>query len=330
MNVLVVEDDPVSALVLTRALATLGHGVVGASNGARAIEYLAENESDTAIVISDWMMPVIDGLELCRKIRATRTDYYTYFILMSSKDSKEDRVEALAAGVDDFLVKSLDPRELFARLNVAQRILKMQEQLLTHSRQLLDRQAELAALNVALCEQASRDSLTLLKNHRAFYEELERLFLMCAGHDLPLSVVLIDVDEFKLFNDTYGHMAGDDVLRDLATLLQAHLRPQDFLARYGGEEFALIFPMTDERSAFDISERLRMAIESHAWTCRPITSSFGIAGRSRACGTVSSLVHNADNALYASKRDGRNRCTLFDAKTERRLVDRKTPEKKAA
>jgi two-component system cell cycle response regulator len=309
MNVLTVDDDPVSSLIFRRALESLGHTVTAVRNGGEALDVLAE--SRVTMIISDWKMPEMDGLELCRRVRAGQSDFYTYFVLLASNYTYEDSVAAFDAGVDDFVVKSLDTVQLFARLNVAQRILAMQEQLLCHASELLDRQAELAIANATLCEQVSTDRMTSLKNHHAFYEELDRAYSLATRHNLAMSLILLDIDHFKSYNDTYGHLAGDQVLRDVAAILTTNARDHDFVARYGGEEFAIIVPMATASQALAIGERLRSCIEAGPWPQRPITASFGIASWTASVVTAADIVDRADIALYCSKGAGRNRCTLY-------------------
>jgi diguanylate cyclase (GGDEF)-like protein len=309
MNILLVEDDPFAATVLHRVLAQLNHHVTLASNGAEALDLLVENSF--GVIISDWQMPEMDGLELCRRVRAAHTETYVYFILLSTKQTYEDRRAALAAGVDDFLLKSLDAEDLFSRIRVAQRIIAMQNQLLRFSNQLMEKQKELSSINVDLCERITVDSLTGLKNHRAFFDELERCYAFATRQDTPLSVLLIDIDNFKSYNDSFGHLAGDEVLRIVADILHNNVRVQDMVARYGGEEFGVILPMADTDSAVRLADRLRCLIAGHPWEHRSITVSVGIAARLELVKSAADLVLYADRALYMSKNGGRNCTSVF-------------------
>jgi two-component system, cell cycle response regulator len=309
MNILLVEDDPFTTVAMYRVLTQLDHHVTTARNGAEALDLLVENSF--AIIISDWMMPEMDGLELCRRVRAAPNETYVYFILLSTKDSYEDRRAALGAGIDDFLVKSLDSEELFSRIAVAQRIMAMQNQLLGYSQQLMEKQKELSSINVDLCEKITVDSLTGLKNHRAFFDELERCYSFAKRQGTPLAVLMIDVDHFKSFNDTHGHLAGDEVLRAVAQMLCSSVRVQDMVARYGGEEFTVILPLSDTDSGMMLAERLRSRIADHAWPLQSVTVSIGIAGCSDIVECAADLVRFADRALYQSKHDGRNCTSIF-------------------
>ena len=232
MRILIVEDDPMSALVLRRTLENLGHTTVAASDGLEAWERIQHD--DIRLVISDWMMPRMDGLELCRRIRGRRDRVYTYVIVVTAKRQRKDRIEALQAGADDLLSKPFDQGELLARTQVAQRILTMQEELQARSRQLETMRDELAFQNERLAEMAVCDSLTGLKNRRHFREALDASYSFTLRQRLPLSIVMLDVDQFKTYNDTFGHPAGDAILSELASMLLkncARARPGGTLRR---------------------------------------------------------------------------------------------------
>jgi two-component system chemotaxis response regulator CheY len=310
MKVLVVEDDPMSALVLRRTLENMGHETIEAADGLEAWERIERD--DIHLVISDWMMPRMDGLELCRRIRGRGRRVYTYVIVVTAKRQRKDRVEALQAGADDLLSKPFDQGELVARTQVAQRILAMQQELEARSLELEMMRDELEGRNRRLAEMAICDSLTGLKNRRHFHEVLDSSIAFATRQRLPLSVVMLDVDQFKPYNDAFGHPAGDDLLTTLASLLVKNSREHDLVARYGGEEFVLLLPGTGAAPARLACERHRAVIEHHGWRLRPVTASFGIAtlGPDTQCGA--DLVNEADQALYHSKRRGRNRVTHFE------------------
>lgn len=288
----------------------LGYEFDLARNGAEAWEKIESD--DPSLVISDWMMPHIDGPELCRLIRNRAADKpYIYTILLTSKAHREDRLEALQAGADDFLTKPLDQVELAARLTVAKRILSIQQELRDRAIQLERLRAELENRNFQLSELATTDGLTMLKNHRHFREVLEGSFALAVRRSLPLSIVLLDVDQFKLFNDSFGHPAGDEVLVKVARALDGNARHHDLVARYGGEEFVLLLPATDSDAARVIADRLREAVEAGPWPHRTITASFGISTILPTTLAPSQLVDEADKALYHSKQSGRNRVTHY-------------------
>jgi two-component system chemotaxis response regulator CheY len=309
MRVLIVEDDPMSALVLRRTLEAMGHTTLAACDGLEAWELIQHEE--IRLVISDWMMPRMDGLELCRRIRARHDRVYTYVVVVTAKRQRQDRIEALQAGADDLLSKPFDQGELLARTQVAQRILTMQEELQARSRELEVMRDELAFQNERLARIAVCDSLTGLKNRRHFHEVLDASFSFSLRQRLPLSVVMVDVDQFKAYNDTFGHPAGDAVLTALATVLQENCREHDVVARYGGEEFVLMLPATEMAGARLVCERIRVMIERSCGAFRPITASFGIATLGAGTHNPAQLIDEADQALYHSKRRGRNRVTHF-------------------
>jgi diguanylate cyclase (GGDEF)-like protein len=300
MRILIAEDQPASALYLRRTLERLGHEVIVATNGAEAWRIVRDD--GVSIVISDWMMPGIDGLELCRRIRLRAGLRYTYIILLTSKDLRAERLEGLRAGADDFLVKPPDSDELAVRLQIAQRILGVQEQLERMNRQ--------------LAELVTTDGLTGVRNRRSFDELFAGALSFAPRHSLPLSLAMVDVDQFKSFNDTFGHPAGDGVLRTVAGLLRSNVREHDVVARYGGEEFAVLLPATDRPGSLSVGERLRAAVADHAWPLRPVTISLGIATLAPAAHAPVRLVEDADHALYRAKRLGRNRVVHHELEFE--------------
>jgi len=310
MKVLIVEDDPMSALVLQKTLESMGHEPLVANDGLAAWDLI--QKEDIRLVISDWMMPRMDGLELCRRIRGRGRRVYTYVIVVTAKRQRKDRVEALHAGADDLLSKPFDQGELMARTRVAQRILTMQEELQTRSLELEAMRDALETQNLRLAEMAVCDSLTGLKNRRHFHEVLDSSFAFALRQQrFPLSLVMLDVDQFKAYNDTFGHPAGDEILSNLAGMLLKNSREHDLVARYGGEEFVILLPGTDPLGARLVCERIRTVIERYNWRLRPITASFGIATLGPGTLNGAQLVNEADQALYQSKRRGRNRVTHF-------------------
>ncbi len=293
MRILVAEDEPVVAVLLRGMLARMGHEVVVAGDGLDAWERL--QFGDFRLVITDWMMPRLDGLELCRRIRAQVGIPYIYIILLTAREGREDRLRGLDSGADDILTKKPDLAELTVRLRIAERILAMQAQL-------EETNAQLKALAVT-------DALTGLGNRRELDAALRTSFLLALRSGLALSVVMVDVDHFKDYNDTYGHLSGDEVLRRVADLLHSNSRGHDILGRYGGEEFLAVLPGTDAEGALGFAERMRRCLEEHSWPHCPITASFGVATLSAAARDEEVLLDQADQALYHAKRSGRNRVT---------------------
>jgi diguanylate cyclase (GGDEF)-like protein len=295
MKVLIAEDQPPTALYLRRTLEKLGHEAVAVPDGEAAWRIVLEG--DAPLLISDWMMPRLDGPELCRRIRANTSERYTYIILLTSRDRREDKLEGLRAGADDFLTKPPDADELAVRLHIAERILAVHDQL--------------AQQNARLAELAAIDELTGTKNRRRFREDLELLFAQAGRLHSPLSLIMLDIDHFKMYNDTFGHPAGDEVLSWVGATLKASVRAHDVVARYGGEEFVVLLPATDADQAIDVANRLRLAIAEGPERYPRLTASLGIATVSPATLDAGVLVDHADQALYHSKSAGRNRTTHY-------------------
>jgi diguanylate cyclase (GGDEF)-like protein len=295
MKILIAEDQPTSALLLRHSLARLGHQVDVASDGEIAWEMI--RNGDARLLISDWMMPRLDGPQLCRRIRESCLERYIYIILLTTRDRHGDKLTGLRAGADDFLTKPPDLEELAVRLEIACRILAVHE---TMARQ-----------NLKLAELAATDDLTKTKNRRRFQEDLDLLFSQAGRHNSQLSLVMLDIDHFKQYNDTFGHPAGDEVLRLVGATLHSELRAHDVVARYGGEEFAVLLPATNGEAATRVAERLRAAFAKCTWPHDQVTASYGIAIVGPSTTTAADLVDQADRALYQSKAEGRNRITLF-------------------
>jgi two-component system, cell cycle response regulator len=310
MRILIAEDDRTSALVLKKALEKMGYDVIVANDGVTALSQI--DQFGVNLVISDWMMPEMDGLDLCRQLRGPRAGGYVYVILLTARGGREDRLAAFERGADDFLVKPLDRAELHARLHVARRILAMQDELKERQAQLERMHAALEQKNERLAEMAITDELTGLKNRRHFMEVLQTSFDFAVRQNQPLSLVMLDVDNFKLFNDSFGHPAGDRVLRDVARSLHLTSRSYDLVARYGGEEFAVLLPAADHAASRVHAERMRAEIAALPWPLRPVTASFGVASLSPETLTPLELLAQADQALYRSKERGRNVVTSFE------------------
>src|SRR5258708_28882436 len=304
MRILIAEDDSVSRMVLHKTLEKLGHTVTAVEDGIQALN--AADEGQFRLVISDWMMPEMDGLELCTRLRSREDVAYTYVILLTAKDQKDDRVMAMGSGVDDFLLKPMDRAELEARLRVAQRILSMQEDLEERQVELEYLHAELKVKNERLTALATTDGLTGLKNHRHFQETLQHTCAFSARQEIPVSVIMVDVDFFKQYNDSFGHPAGDEVLKSVARILEQTARNYDLAARYGGEEFVLLCPAVDVAGAELLAERVRAEGAAHTWPQRSITVSIGGSTRIPQAADAPQLVAGADLALYQCTRSGEN------------------------
>ena len=295
MKVLVAEDDAISRRVLCVMLEKWGYEVQAAEDGVEALEIMRAPDAPR-LAILDWMMPHMDGVEVIQRFRGGESECYTYIILLTAKDRTEDIVTGMKAGADDYIVKPFDNRELQVRLNAARR--------------LLDLQAELLATQEALRTQAMRDPLTNALNRRAILDHLDVEIDRARRKGTALAVIMIDIDHFKSINDTYGHAAGDEVLRTVVKLTEATLRSYDRFGRYGGEEFLVVIPQATIKESSCIAERIRRTVETSLipWmhNSLQVTLSLGVATHD---GLQNSdmLIHAADAAMYHAKRTGRNR-----------------------
>ncbi|WP_145273446.1 GGDEF domain-containing response regulator [Tautonia plasticadhaerens] len=308
MKLLVAEDDPFSATLLVDALRRIGYQVKVVADGLEAERTLL-GDPGIRLVVSDWVMPGIDGPELCRRMRSRLCPLYTYFILITARTGLDSRLEGYRAGVDDFLCKPLNLDELLARVEIARRILEMQEELVRRSAELEALKQELELRNARLADMAITDALTGLRNRRHFHRLYESNFLIASETGRRLTVILLDVDNFKRYNDTYGHPAGDEVLVGVADELRRNVRDRDLIARYGGEEFVVLLPQGGTMEGIALADRLRRCIADREWPNAPITASFGVATLNPSTPNPTALLDLADRALYASKQGGRNRLT---------------------
>ena len=300
--VLVVEDEPVSRLRLVKTLSKAGYEVVAVENGRKALELMSTRYFP--FVLTDWMMPEIDGLELCRRIRSQPNQGYVFVVLLTARDDKSDMIKGLEAGADDYLIKPFITAELFARLKTGQRFLEQERS--------LKRACE--AIRIL----TKSDPLTGCYNRGYLTERLPQEIQRAPRFGHCLALVLCDLDHFKRVNDTYGHPAGDQVLINFVKWVQGSIRNQvDWLARYGGEEFVMILPETDLAGADCMANRLLNVIsQREVHTCAErirITVSMGVTGfgpeTPEALITPENLIRRADQNLYVSKAQGRNRVT---------------------
>lgn len=311
MTVLIADDDPASRRLLERAVQSFGHQVVAAKNGSEAWEQL--NSGDFTFVITDWMMPGFDGLELCRRIRGSVRPDYVYIIMVTSNSGQEDLITGMNAGADDFIVKPIDRRELQVRMRAAERILRLQQEL-------REKNQQLETMNTRLRSLSRLDVLMQIGNRLAFEERISEFHQNAARYGRRYGVVMCDVDHFKSYNDSHGHLAGDDVLRRVATAVKNCLRGSDGAFRYGGEEIIALLPEQSFRESLLTAERLRATVENlHI----PRVDS-GPAGRvTMSCGVSAcpdgepprdweTVVEWADQALYRAKERGRNRVELAE------------------
>ena len=309
MKVLIADDTAVPRLILEKTLEALGHETVSAADGDEAWAKHQAFEPD--VVLSDWLMPGMNGIDLCRRIRAEQGDRYTYFILLTAMTEVEHVITARAAGADDFMVKPLEKTALEAALIGARRVTTLHEELRLQ-------RASLERLNGLLFDDARRDALTLLGNRLRLTEDLTAAMERVERLGHSYSIALLDIDFFKRYNDALGHPAGDAALRSVAQALAGSVRPGDMVYRYGGEEFLILFPEQGLDEAAPALERARLAVEAlriphpNNPPSGVVTISGGIAESSRLNPVaVNDWLRHADVALYKAKAGGRNQVITF-------------------
>jgi two-component system cell cycle response regulator len=296
-RILIAEDDPVSRRVLQAFLEKWSYRVVLATDGLEALRLL-EADDAPSLAILDWMMPGMEGPEICRRVREHPGRPYTYILLLTARSQKGDLLRGLAFGADDYLTKPFDASELRARLHVGQRILDLQQNLI--------------AAREELRFKATYDALTELCNRGVVLDALTREHARRTREGGSFGIIMADLDHFKAVNDTYGHLCGDEILKQASRRMRACVRSYDIVGRYGGEEFLVVVPSSDRTGTMVLAERIRSALESQPVRCDvaqiAITGSFGVA----ACTNeepydLTSLLRLVDEALYSAKRKGRNR-----------------------
>jgi two-component system, cell cycle response regulator len=299
-SVLVVEDDPNYRTLLKHSLESGGYRVTCTENGVQALECL--RREFYPMVITDWMRPEMNGLELCHAIRAQAFQGYIFVMILSALGSVDDIVSGLDAGADEYLTKPFNPAELIARLNTGKRILALE-------RSLKEAYQRIQVLSIT-------DPLTGIYNRGYIASRFPEEIARARRYKRPLSVVMCDIDHFKRVNDSHGHQVGDKVLASFASCLKRMIRPQiDWIVRYGGEEFLIFLPETGVAGADTMAERARQVVEASSTTLEDgsdlkITASFGVAGfdsTPREGVTSDFLIGQADERLYQAKNQGRNR-----------------------
>lgn len=312
-RILIAEDDPVSRRVLQTFLAKWGYEVVVAEDGSQALGIL-ERQDFPRLAVLDWMMPGLEGPQVCERIRKQPNRPYVYILLLTARSQKEDIFKGLESGADDYLTKPFDAQELRARLHVGQRILSLQNHLIEAREELLF--------------QATHDALTGLANRGVIFEALERELARKSREGGTFGIVLADLDHFKYVNDQHGHLVGDAVLQEMARRMRAAVRPYDVVGRYGGEEFLIVVPSSNALGTMSMAERIRKSVEQ-----RPVrteageiqmTISLGVAVTNPAIPlNAQEILQIADDALYRAKDHGRNRCELG---TPADPVGKRTPD----
>ncbi len=297
MKVLIADDDQISRMVVKALLTKWGYEVVEAEDGGHAWQILQQEDSPRMVVV-DWMMPDLDGLELCRLLRESGDKNYHYIILLTSRDSKEDIIVGLNAGADDYITKPFMPQELEVRLRAGRRILDLQQSLQE-------------ALEIQRY-QAQHDPLTGILNHGEILKVLEQELTRAERQGGNLALIMGDLDHFKRVNDTFGHLTGDAVLVEVAERLRRNIRLYDTVGRYGGEEFLLVLPGCAAEEAKQIAARVLNSMQSQPILFQNneivVTISLGLAFNKVGERTeIIEIVQAADSALYQAKQNGRNR-----------------------
>lgn len=309
LRVLVIDDDPVILRKLTLHLEKDGQQVLTASNGREGLQVALDARPQ--LIITDWLMPEMDGLAVCRALRKARFGQLLYIIMLTMQEDEEHLVAAFEAGADDYLVKPYSRRVLEARIRGGERLIRLQNEIEWEKQDNRRYLAELAIMNRRLREAALTDPLTELPNRRYAMEHVVKEWAAAERGGLPLACLMVDVDHFKLFNDCHGHDVGDKVLRETAAVLRGAARANDLACRFGGEEFVVICANTDAEAAHHLAERLRRAVELHGKRISPIgvplTVSVGVGLRRPGMVSSTELFKEADHALLKAKSKGRNR-----------------------
>jgi diguanylate cyclase (GGDEF)-like protein len=302
ITVMIIEDHPDQRELLEIVLQKEGYRVVTAANGVEALDKLAKEP--VRVILSDVMMPKMDGFELMRKIRGNPEYKNVYIILITARIQERDRVQGLDLGADDYITKPFSFSELLARVRVGARVVQYQQH---------------------LEHQALIDSLTSLFNRRAFERKMEEEFERAMRYHHALSLIILDVDDFKKINDTYGHHWGDQVLKKIAEHLRTKTRRSDYPSRYGGEEFVLILPETDVENALRVDSKVRSEIKTTTFDSKGRAFSVTVStGLSSTCNKEYSnwqqMLEDADQALYLAKNRGKDRVEVFFNETQREAI----------
>ena len=301
MKILVADDDLVSLRLMQRTLESSGYCVITARNGREAVDILSEPDAPRLALI-DWVMPEMDGPDVCRTIRSQTDAPYVYIVLLTSRQSSEDVVSGLEAGADDYLTKPYDPAELKARLHTGRRVLELEDKLVEAREEMRYK--------------ADHDALTTLWNRAGTLSLLRGELSRASRNGDPVSLMLCDVDHFKQINDSHGHLAGDEVLRQVSARLLDMVRPHDCVGRYGGEEFLIVFGGCSELNLRRRAEEIREGISRVPFTFQnlllPVTVSIGAITIEMWDKSIPTDVYlkEADDALYRAKAAGRNRVVI--------------------
>lgn len=302
-KILVVDDIPVNIQLMQKYLSPVGYDILFARNGEEALIQVENGNPD--LVLLDVMMPKMDGFETCRILKSNDKTKYIPIIMVTALNEIEDKVKGIEAGADDFITKPFNKLELLARTKSLLRIKRLHDQL-------QEKVFQLEQAKERLRELAVKDGLTGLYNHRYFKRFLTQEIMRANRHKSQVSLIMMDIDHFKNYNDTHGHLAGDEVLRIVAKLMTENIRSIDVAARYGGEEFVIVLPQTNKNAAKIVAEKLRTLVGNQKFQnedTQPngkITISMGVATFPDNATDLEELIHQADQRLYHAKSLGRN------------------------
>ncbi len=289
--ILIVEDEPAFERILRKRLESSGYQVISASDGEEGLEKAKQHSPD--VILSDWMMPKMTGLELCAAIRACPELEGAYVIMLSNKADSDERVMGINQGADDYLMKTCDVGELLARIGAGVRIRKLQKELLLRSQ---------------------IDGMTELYNRTFFFHRIEEELRRAGRYEHKTTLCMVDLNDFKLINDDYGHLAGDAAILRVAEVLRLNCRETDIVARYGGDEFAILFTESDEETARLVMQRIEEQLMSESFAFEGldlcVNLSFGLAEASpEAIPSPDELVAEADERLYEMKKLKKSRAS---------------------
>jgi two-component system cell cycle response regulator len=310
IKILIADDDPISRKILQRLIQQTWKGeLLVASDGWEAWEILQENAA--SLVIIDWMMPRMNGIELCRKIRSARFGSYIYTILLTARDDQNDVLEGLESGADDYVRKPFNPQELQLRIKAALRVVTLEKELAVKNTQL-------QSLNSKLEELARIDPLMKIANRHSFHETIERVHGQFIRYGQQYGMLMCDVDFFKQYNDTFGHQAGDEVLRNIAEIIKNVLRQADEAFRYGGEEIVVLLPAQNREGTISTGYRLCQTVFNQGLVHpkgidEKVTISIGATACTKENAVLSweEILEQADQALYQAKKNGKNQICSY-------------------
>ena len=301
--ILAVDDDPMTLISLSATLSAENRVIITASDGEEALQISLKQRPH--LIITDWRMPKLNGIELCKTLRKTKATRHKYIIMLTSCETDNELITAFDAGINDYIVKPFSPKVLLARVSNGERLIRYQQKIRAYATQL-------ANANKKLQNMAMTDFLTGLPNRRNALIRLKNLVAEVQRYGEPLSCIMIDIDHFKKINDTYGHDKGDVVLQKLAEILEEKARSYDMVSRWGGEEFLIICARSDNEDTFQLAERLRKAVAKTTIKLPEtvditLTISLGVASWSSDYQDAEQLLKKADNCLYQAKANSRNR-----------------------